>query len=198
MIGCKNTSTNQSRIVKEMNICLGEDKASLLNSLVDSFEDFLVRNHYAKDYNNITEGIDRYIDDVRLGIVPIDSLIHDKKKNSKLAKELTELGFLKNKNGDNMTYNDLKNIDFLFYNLNGSPFFDPYTELLPCLKSANNNTVEFINYYLNQKDTNGDLNIVIFAYDLQAGNRAEKYESKTIKEIIIIELYIGILLNNIE
>ena len=198
LIGCNYTNNSHSSIEDEMEICLGEDKASLFDLLVESFEDFLVRNHYASDYTNIPEGIGRYIDDVRLGIVPIDSLIHDKKKNSELAKKLTELGFLKKENGEFMSYSDLINIEFLFYNLSGSPFFDQYSEFLPCLKTTNSNTNDFINYYLQQKDKYGALNIVIFAHDLQSGNGTKKYESKIVKEIIIVELYIGILLNNIE
>lgn len=198
LIGCNNSKTTQSSIEKKFNTCLGEAKSVLLDSLVESFEDFLINNQYAENYNSIPQGIARYIDDVKKGAIPIDSLVHDKMNNSKLVKELAAQGFLKNEDGTAMNFKELQGKNILFYNLSGSPYFDPYTELIPCLKSANDNSNKFVNYYLEQKDENGDLNIVIFSYALQDGTGTKKYESKIAKEIIVFELYIGIILNNIE
>lgn len=198
LLGCSDSKTTQSSIEKKFNTCLGEDKVVLLDSLVESFEDFLISNHYAENYSSIPKGIARYIDDIKLGVVPIDSLVHDKKKNSKLVKELAAQGFLKNEDGTAMSFNELQGKNILFYNLSGSPYFDPYTELIPCLKSTNDNSSQFVNYYLEQKDEYGDLSSVIFSHALQNGTGTKKYELKIAKEIIVFELYIGIILNNIE
>ena len=84
LIGCNNSITTQSSIERKFNTFLGEDKASLLDSLVKSFEDFLINNHYAENYNNIPKGIARYIEDIEVDRVPFDSLFHEKKKTGRL------------------------------------------------------------------------------------------------------------------
>lgn len=188
----------QSSIEEKFNTCLGDDKAALLDSLVKSFEDFLINNHYAENYKNIQKGIDRYVEGFKEGMVPFDSLVYDKKKNSKLVKELAAQGFLKDEDGSIMSYEKLLDKNFSVNFLCGSPYFDPYSELIPCLKSVNDKSNRFINYYLEQKDKYGDLNPVLYSYALQDGTGTKKYESKIAKEIIVFELYIGIILNNFE
>ena len=178
LIGCNNSITTQSSIERKFNTCLGEDKASLLDSLVKSFEDFLINNHYAENYKNIPKGIARYIEDIKVDRVPFDSLVHDKNKNSELVKELAAQGFLKNEDGTIMSFKKLQDKNFLVYYLCGSPYFDPYSELIPCLKSASDKSNRFINYYLEQKEKYGDLSSVLYSYALQDGTGTKKYESK--------------------
>lgn len=200
LIGCTQSIDKNSIIEHDLEICLGENNAVVFEELVESFEDFLVRNHYTTDYNNIPQGIEKYVNEVRLGLIPFESLHHDKKKNSELVKKLYDLGFINTQNNrsEYTDYCEILNIELLYYELNGSPFFNPYKTFLPCLKNVISDTTSFIYYYLGQKEKYGDINLVVMAHDLRSGISMDQFESKIMKEIIIIEFYIGLLLNNTE
>lgn len=196
--GCTAPGEKENIEEAELEICLGEYNNELFDELIKSFEDFLVRNHYAENSRFISAGIKRYLEEIQRGTIPFDSLEFDLKKNSEMVEEMLALGFIEptDRFGENSRVDGKLMFKLENYNLNASPYFNPFKTYLPCLKSVTTDSTSFEAYYLKQKEKYGDINIVIMASDIKSIQDDKPFESKIIKEIIIIEFYVGLVLRN--
>jgi hypothetical protein len=201
LVGCR-TSTDYNVIQEEkFSSCIGGDEDLALKELVKSFEEFLVENKFAASEKELTTGIKKYLEDIYDCDLNLN-LKFDSLQNTNLVNKLNEIGFinLQNSSEEISDFGNL-NPDHLktqreVINLDGWPYFDPYLKYLPCLEQSIIDTTSVVYYYINQKKTNGSLAPNLFSWEiLEMANDAD-YESNVLKEIIIFELYIGLLIDN--
>ena len=193
LFGCNNQSKTESE-VQILENCLGVLKTELFNEIILSFDSFLIENGFCTNSSNINSGIVKFVEDIKDQELQPWSLKHDSMSSEKIVSSIFKLGFL-NSNHPDIYYDSingslhLKNSVWKF-----DPLFNLYDQYLPCLNNAIKDTTSFPYYYLIQKKEQGDLALNLFAWEVFSMVPNEDYNLKIIKEIIIIEFYVDLLI----
>jgi hypothetical protein len=201
LFGCGYSSSQKSSIETNLNTCLGENATQLLEELVISYEDFLIDNNYAKSHKDLTSGISKYLEDVANGEFRVE-LKHDIKTNTEIYNKLITTGFIHDSIyiAEKSKLHSLNKSNFpkqrRVADLDGWPYFDPYAIYLPCLDKSINDTTSLFYYYVDQKYNVGSLAPNIFSWNILGHAKKEDYESDILKEIIIFEVYVGLIIEN--